>query len=125
MTNVEFTLTDGVICFSCKGHAGFAEKGKDIVCAGISALCMALLKRITQLQKEKQTEITECFISDGCLVLHFTLTPKAEECYKTVLCGFEAIAHAYPENCRINLHFSVLCDKIQSGDKKDAENQKT
>ena len=101
MTSVEFTQSDRLICFSCKGHADFAEKGKDIVCAGISALCMALLKRITELQKENQTEIKEYIVSDGCLILHFTRTLKSEDCIETVKCGFEAITRAYPENCRI------------------------
>ena len=101
MTNIEFTQTDNILCFSCTGHADFAEKGRDIVCAGISALCMALLQRIKELQKEKQTQITDCFISDGCLILRFTQTEKSEECLNTLMCGFRAIAHTYPENCNI------------------------
>ena len=101
MTSIKVTGADNILCFSCTGHADFAEKGKDIVCAGISALCMALLERITQLQKEKQTVIKEYAVSDGCLILHFTHTAKSEDCLKTVLCGFKAIARAYPENCRI------------------------
>lgn len=101
MTSIKISQTDNILCFSCTGHAEFGEKGKDIVCAGISALCAALLGRIRDLESEKQTEIKKCRVSDGTLVLHFTLTGKAEECYKTVLCGFEFIAKAYPENCRI------------------------
>ena len=101
MTSVEITQSGNILRFSCTGHADFAEKGKDIVCAGISALCMALLKRITELQKENQTEIKEYIVSDGCLILHFTRTSKSEECLKTILCGFESIARIYPENCRI------------------------
>lgn len=101
MTSIKFTETENVLCFSCTGHADYDKKGKDIVCAGISALCMALLQRIKELQKEKQTQIKDCFISDGCLILHFTRTTKSEECLKTVLCGFRAIEHSYPENCRI------------------------
>ena len=101
MTSIKIAKTDNVLCFSCTGHADFAEKGKDIVCAGISALCSALLGRIRELESEKQTEIKKCRVSDGCLVLNFILTEKAEECYKTVLCGFEFIAKAYPENCKV------------------------
>lgn len=101
MTGIKITHTDFVLCFSCTGHAEYSEKGKDIVCAGISALCSALLGRIRELENEKQTEIKKCTVSDGCLILNFTLTEKAEECYKTVMCGFEFIAKAYPENCRV------------------------
>lgn len=101
MTSIEVTQSDNILRFSCTGHADFAEKGKDIVCAGISALCMALLGRITELQNEKQSEIKEYIVSDGCLILHFTQTGESEACLKAVMCGFEAIAHIYPENCRI------------------------
>ena len=101
MTSIKITRTDNILCFSCAGHAEFAQKGRDIVCAGISALCAALLGRIRELASEKQTEIKKCRIADGCFVLDFTLTEKAEECYKSVLCGFEFIAKAYPENCKV------------------------
>ncbi len=103
MTNIEFTLADGVLCFSCIGHSYYAEKGKDIVCAGISALCKAMYERIRVLESEKQTEIKKYRASDGSLLLHFTLTEKAEECCKTVMCGFEFIAKTYPENCRVSV----------------------
>lgn len=101
MTSIEVTQSDNILRFSCTGHAGFAERGKDIVCAGISALCIALEQRITRLQKEKQTEIKEYIVSDGCFILHFTETAKSEECLKTILCGFKAIERTYPENCRL------------------------
>lgn len=102
MTNIKITHTDSLVCFSCTGHAGQAEKGKDIVCAGISALCVALLERLTQLESEDKTQIKKCCISDGSLVLYFTLTESSLECCKTVMCGFEFIAVKYPENCSLS-----------------------
>lgn len=101
MTSIEITGSDNILSFSCSGHAHYAEKGKDIVCAGISALCAALLRRIRELEGKGHTQIKECVLSDGCFILRFTLTEKAEDCLRTVMCGFEFIAGAYPENCRI------------------------
>ncbi len=102
MTDIKITQSGNVLCFSCMGHACQAEKGKDIVCAGISALCIALLERIKELENEKYTQIKKCRVSDGCLILHFTLTEKTSECYKTVFGGFKFIAETYPDNCRIS-----------------------
>ena len=41
------------------GHAGFAEAGKDIVCAGVTALTQTLIKSIGDLTEDKiQYEIS-------------------------------------------------------------------
>ena len=39
--------------FLFSGHAGFSEKGKDIVCAGISSAVMMCCNGITEILKEK------------------------------------------------------------------------
>lgn len=36
-----------------EGHAGYAEAGKDIVCAGVSALTQTLIKSIEDLTSDK------------------------------------------------------------------------
>ena len=35
------------------GHAGYAEKGKDIVCAGVTSLVQTLVESIEDLTKDK------------------------------------------------------------------------
>ncbi len=42
MINVSLRERDENILICCQGHARFAPKGRDIVCAGVSALCMGL-----------------------------------------------------------------------------------
>lgn len=41
---------DGV---TVSGHAGYAETGKDIVCAGVTALTQTLIKSIADLTEDK------------------------------------------------------------------------
>ena len=41
---------DGVTVY---GHAGFAEVGKDIICAGVTALTQTLIKSLNDLTKDK------------------------------------------------------------------------
>ncbi len=41
------------IGFNCIGHAGFADAGKDIVCAGVSSLVINTVNSISVLTKER------------------------------------------------------------------------
>ncbi len=54
MTKVVITRSkDGTYrSFSCTGHAGYAEEGEDIVCAGISAIVINTINCLQDLVKE-------------------------------------------------------------------------
>ena len=39
--------------FRCIGHAGFARRGKDIVCAGVSALVLNTINSIEKFTEDK------------------------------------------------------------------------
>ena len=41
--------TGTVRCFTASGHAGYAEKGQDIICAAISALAAAAIGSLQEL----------------------------------------------------------------------------
>ena len=43
MISVSVSERNERILICCDGHADFAPRGRDIVCAGVSALCMGLL----------------------------------------------------------------------------------
>lgn len=40
---IRVMYNEGEYCISIKGHAGANEPGKDIVCAGVSGICEALV----------------------------------------------------------------------------------
>ncbi len=44
------------------GHANFAEKGKDLVCAGVSAISIGLLNALDYYHKEIDVTINEGLI---------------------------------------------------------------
>ena len=56
------------VSFSCKGHAGFARAGKDIVCSAISALTINAANSIMTLTSSK-IDVNE---NDGFLSWKFT-----------------------------------------------------
>lgn len=43
MVKVKTHIDSGEVLISIKGHAGYAEHGKDIVCAGVSTLVQTML----------------------------------------------------------------------------------
>ncbi len=55
MTRVTICKDAGGIyrSFTCEGHAGFAQEGEDVVCAGISAIVINTINCLTDLLGEK------------------------------------------------------------------------
>ncbi|MCR5705145.1 MAG: ribosomal-processing cysteine protease Prp [Eubacterium sp.] len=53
MTNITIYRTaDSYLGVEVSGHAGFAEAGEDIVCAGISVLTINLINSLEQLSED-------------------------------------------------------------------------
>lgn len=88
------------------GHAGFAEAGEDIVCAGVSALTEALLRRVrgraalkaaVRIDKEK----ARVFV---LLRPENTIAERVGmEALETVCGGYQAIAEEYPAHVRLEV----------------------
>ena len=43
--------------FDCLGHAGYAEEGEDIVCAGISALVINTINSLSIIRRRSSLQI--------------------------------------------------------------------
>lgn len=46
-------MNDFIVSVECKDHSGFAEKGFDIVCAGISAIVQTAILGLSEVAKQK------------------------------------------------------------------------
>ena len=94
---------DGRIsAFSVHGHSGTAPKGRDIVCAGVSALAQtALLGLGRHLHRELDYHI------DPSGDLHMKLREAPDDFTETVLrtmrMGIEEIEKAYPNAVRTRI----------------------
>ncbi len=82
------------------GHANSAEAGKDIVCAGVSALTEAMMQRVKGRKKWQPAY----GVNRVKAIVRVHLTPKnryaalsAREMLDTVCAGYQAIAEQYPE----------------------------
>ncbi len=78
---IEAVYNRGKKTLSVHGHSGYAPRGRDIVCAGVSTLVYTLINS------------TECVI-DG-----ETVTVKDDpRVLDAVICGLNMISEKFPEN---------------------------
>lgn len=52
MTNIRYKKKESSFFLECKGHAGYASAGNDIVCAAISALTQTLISYLMETNQD-------------------------------------------------------------------------
>ena len=94
------------IKLNISGHAGYAEKGKDIVCAAVTTLACTLEKCMEKAGegscewKEGET----CFTAEG--------TENLRQNFETVVTGHQMLAEEFPEYIAFSV--SSLCNNDSS-----------
>lgn len=84
-----------------EGHAEYAEHGKDIVCAGVSALIQTLIQSIQELTEDK----ISYSMSPGMVDIKFwCLSDPARALVDAFFIGVEMIANKYPSNVQVTKH---------------------
>lgn len=80
------------------GHAGYAEPGKDIVCAGATALTQTLIQSIENLTDDK----IEYRISPGKAEIEYgNLSEKSKTLVDSFFVGICLIAEEFPEYVKV------------------------
>ena len=80
------------------GHAGYAEPGKDIVCAGVTALTQTLIQSIDDLTDGE----IEYRISPGKVEVEYrNLSEKSKTLVDSFFIGVSMIADEFPEYVRV------------------------
>lgn len=106
MVNARFECGRDFIAMRVNGHAGFAELGKDPVCAGASTLAMTVAQCIAIMGDEgKLQKKPNIVIRDGRVSV--AAKPKPE-CFDEALhifymgeVGMQILAEAYPEHAHL------------------------
>ena len=76
------------------GHAGYAEIGKDIVCAGVTALTQTLIRSMQGLTRDK----VEYEVSPGRADIHLgNLSEEGKLLVDSFFIGICLIADEFPE----------------------------
>ena len=80
------------------GHAGYAETGKDIVCAGMTALTQTLVRSMQGLTKDK----IEYEVSPGRADIHYKdLSEEGKLLVDSFFLGICSIEQDFPEHVKI------------------------
>lgn len=81
-----------------KGHAGYAAHGKDIVCAGVSALAQTMIASLLQLTKDN----IEYHISSGNVEIKYgNLSEAAQLLVDSFFIGAKMIVEAHPDHVQV------------------------
>ena len=82
------------------GHAGYAPRGQDIVCAGISALAYGLLEYLRQSGAEARFSLCP-----GALTIACADSPESRCAFDLALAGWRNIANTYPQHAEVHTKF--------------------
>lgn len=86
---------------SVEGHSGFANSGKDVVCAGVSTLVGAFINAILDEESNGRLKLHRNIIRDGyaCFEIEkFSFSKeRIEGIIDAFLTGFVMLAETYPD----------------------------
>lgn len=93
---IKVSRTDNSI--KIEGHAHYAEAGRDIVCAAVSALVQSLIQSVEELTADK----IQYSMQPGTVDINFgNLSEQAQLLVSSFFVGVEMIASGYPDNVQI------------------------
>lgn len=117
-----YHLTDrNAYVASVDGHAGFAELGKDVVCAGASMYAMGLAQCVMQMYADgKLVKRPGMIIKNGEVNVAAKPRPEHEEelrhYFYMAQVGLKLLQESYPQHVSLKLYEASLQDKPDQGD---------
>lgn len=84
------------------GHAGYAEHGQDIVCAGVSAIAFALLGYLEECEDEVE-ELDGPIVECGSIYVSCKGKPNIANAFHMAVCGLKQIADSYADYVDIQI----------------------
>ena len=101
MVRAKYTVDESTHTLVVLGHANYAEYGKDIVCAGVSALVQALIGWI-----EENSYKVNCIgidRQDGEFIISCDGGDDVAAVFNMVSIGLSQIADSYPDHVQIDI----------------------
>ena len=86
--------------FECKGHAGYAPEGSDIICAAVSILTTTCANALESVAGKK----AEAEVSDGFMKVMLSqkeVSPETQIIFQTIFRGLSDLAEEYPKYLRL------------------------
>ncbi len=86
-----------LVGYTVKGHAGYAQRGQDIVCAGVSAIAQAGLMGLQDILEDN----VKAELKEGCLTVAVdydnAVQPGVASILRVVELGLSSIAKTHPD----------------------------
>lgn len=102
---VKFTIQTSeemIIGYQVTGHAGYEDKGQDIVCAGVSAIAqtaaLGLVNHLDDAQWEQKSGKLVCQVGR---IQTETQKVAAQAILRSMQLGIEALREAYPDFVKV------------------------
>ncbi len=108
MTHVYASRQGDRFRLECRGHAGYAESGKDVVCAAVSAVCQTLY---LWCRNTEGVTIEDEAMGPGAFML--TARGPCNEPWKAAVLGLMSLEAGYPDYIRADARQFDLCSKPQ------------
>jgi uncharacterized protein len=109
MTRVSASCKGNRFRLECRGHAGYAESGKDVICAAVSAICQTLY---LWCRNTEDVTIEDETMGPGVFLL--TASGPCEEPWKAAVLGLMSLEAGYPAYIRVGAREFDLCSKPQT-----------
>jgi len=90
-----------VFGFRVKGHAGFAEYGKDVVCAGVSAIAQTALLGLQDILEERVEFQKKPGFMEVKVDLAKAKEPGPKAIFRALELGLSSLSKAYPDSVSI------------------------
>lgn len=101
MINAKYTVEGGIHTLTVLGHANYAEYGKDIVCAGVSALVQALIGYVAN--NDCESDFISLDEKDGEVIISCDGGEATAAVFYMTAIGLEQIAYSYPDHVQIDI----------------------
>lgn len=102
MVAITFTEEGNKRIITINGHANYAEKGKDIVCSGISVLYQTYKYFIEDLMDKGKAEDIFLIEEEGfCEFESRNTSLESMTAYEMTKQGLESISETFPDNVKI------------------------
>lgn len=116
MIHAVFYRQGSYVVGKIQGHAGYAENGKDIVCAAASILAFSLAEGLEREQKQGALQSLMIRHSSGTMYFSFLPTPEKREnvvaLTEGMVIGFELLSRKFPKFVHVEIEEGLFPQKI-------------
>lgn len=102
MIKVTFAESGNKLSLRLEGHAGYAEEGKDIVCASASILAYTLASLIESHGIKSTTNLEGGDATIECECTDHPMMDVIRDAFNFALWGYTLLEQNYPQYVRVN-----------------------